>query len=147
MAKKFRDLTEREILALAISLEEEDARIYADYADGLRDTYPDTAKIFDEMHAEEIDHRNSLMEIYKSRFGDSPSGRQRLYPAPPAVAVAPFCASLRYASRSKSSNWRPAASTIAPSSMSPTSTSASCSAISPMSSAVTTPRRNPCRKR
>ena len=70
MAKKFRDLTEREILALAISLEEEDARIYADYADGLRDTYPDTAKIFDEMHAEEIDHRNSLMEIYKSRFGE-----------------------------------------------------------------------------
>src|SRR5499427_7756487 len=70
MAKKFGDLTEREILALAISLEEEDARIYANYADGLRDTYPDTAKIFDEMHAEEIDHGNSLMEIYKSRFGE-----------------------------------------------------------------------------
>jgi len=70
MAKKFRDLSEREILALAISLEEEDARIYADYADGLRDTYPDTAKIFDEMRAEEIEHRNSLMQTYKARFGE-----------------------------------------------------------------------------
>ena len=70
MAKKFRDLSEREILAVAISLEEEDARIYADYADGLRDSYPDTAKIFDEMRAEETEHRNSLMEIYRSRFGE-----------------------------------------------------------------------------
>lgn len=70
MAKKFRDLSEREILAVAISLEEEDARIYADYADGLRDSYPDTAKIFDEMRAEETEHRNSLMETYRSRFGE-----------------------------------------------------------------------------
>ena len=70
MAKKFRDLSEREILALAISLEEEDARVYADYADGLRDSYPDTAKIFDEMRAEETEHRNSLMETYTSRFGE-----------------------------------------------------------------------------
>jgi len=44
LAKRFRDLSEREILALAISLEEEDARIYADFADGLHETYPDTAK-------------------------------------------------------------------------------------------------------
>ena len=70
MAKKFCELSEREILALAISLEEEDARIYADFADGLRDTYPDTAKLFDEMRAEETEHRNSLMEIYTSRFGE-----------------------------------------------------------------------------
>lgn len=70
MAKKFRELSEREILALAISLEEEDARIYADYADGLRDEYPDTAKLFDEMRAEETEHRNSLMETYQARFGD-----------------------------------------------------------------------------
>ncbi len=69
MAKKFRDLSEREILALAISLEEEDARIYADFADGLRETYPDTAKVFDEMRAEEAEHRNRLMDIYTSRFG------------------------------------------------------------------------------
>ena len=70
MAKKFRDLSEGEILALAIFLEEEDARVYADYADGLRDSYPDTAKVFDEMRTEEIEHRNSLMETYRSRFGE-----------------------------------------------------------------------------
>ena len=49
MAKNFRDLSEREILALAVFLEEEDGRIYGDFADGLRQTYPDTAKIFDHM--------------------------------------------------------------------------------------------------
>jgi rubrerythrin len=70
MAKKFRELSEREILALAISLEEEDGRIYADFADGLRETYPDTARIFDEMREEESQHRNSLIETYRSRFGE-----------------------------------------------------------------------------
>lgn len=47
--KNFKDLTEREILALAIRLEEEDSRIYGDFADGLRETYPSTAKVFEEM--------------------------------------------------------------------------------------------------
>ena len=70
MAKKFRELSEREILALAISLEEEDGRIYADFADGLRETYPDTARLFDEMREEESQHRSSLIETYRSRFGD-----------------------------------------------------------------------------
>jgi len=70
LAKKFSELSEQEILALAISLEEEDARIYYDFADGLRETYPDTAKVFDQMRAEETEHRNSLMETYKARFGD-----------------------------------------------------------------------------
>ena len=70
MAKKFRDLSEREILALAVSLEEEDGRIYGDFADGLRHTYPDTAKIFDEMREEESRHRASLIETYRSRFGE-----------------------------------------------------------------------------
>ena len=70
MAKKFRDLSEREILALAVSLEEEDGRIYGDFADGLRHTYPDTAKIFDEMREEESQHRASLIETYRSRFGE-----------------------------------------------------------------------------
>jgi len=70
MAKKFRDLSEREILALAVSLEEEDGRIYGDFADGLRHTYPDTAKIFDEMREEESQHRVSLIETYRSRFGE-----------------------------------------------------------------------------
>ena len=70
MAKKFKELSAREILALAISLEEEDGRIYADFSDGLRETYPDTAKIFDEMREEESQHRASLIDIYRQRFGE-----------------------------------------------------------------------------
>jgi len=70
MAKKFKELSEREILALAISLEEEDGRIYGDFADGLRSDYPDTAKLFDEMREEEAQHRNSLIETYRQRFGE-----------------------------------------------------------------------------
>ena len=71
MAKKnFRDLTEREILALAIQLEEEDSRVYGDFADGLRESYPATAKAFDEMQAEESRHRQMLLDMYKQRFGD-----------------------------------------------------------------------------
>src|SRR6185312_4060652 len=70
MAKNFKDLTEREIVALAIALEEEDGRIYGDFIDGLRDTYPASAKMFEEMQAEESEHRASLIEIYRQRFGD-----------------------------------------------------------------------------
>src|SRR5580698_3877855 len=70
MAKRFKDLTEREILALAISLEEEDARIFGDFADGLREEFPATAKIFEEMQAEESEHRASLFALYRQRFGE-----------------------------------------------------------------------------
>src|ERR1700685_3420242 len=70
MAKRFKDLTEREILALAISLEEEDARIFGDFADGLRAEFPATAKVFEEMQAEESEHRASLFELYQKRFGN-----------------------------------------------------------------------------
>lgn len=71
MAKKnFKDLTEREILAVAIQSEEEDARVYADFAEGLREPYPATAKMFEEMQAEESRHRQSLIDQYRSRFGD-----------------------------------------------------------------------------
>lgn len=70
MAKKFKDLSEREILALAVSLEEEDGRIYGDFADGLRESHPATAKMFLDMQAEEAEHRNSLIETYRTRFGD-----------------------------------------------------------------------------
>lgn len=68
--KNFKDLSEREILALAIQLEEEDGRVYADFAEGLNETYPATAKVFREMQAEESRHRQSLIETYKNRFGD-----------------------------------------------------------------------------
>src|SRR5258708_1687854 len=70
MAKNFRDLSETEILALAISLEEEDGRIYGDFADGLRETYPASAALFDEMQQEESDHRARLIETYRERFGE-----------------------------------------------------------------------------
>ena len=70
MAKNFSDLSEREILALAVSLEEEDGRIYGEFADGLRQTYPATARMLDEMQAEESEHRASLLHLYQSRFGD-----------------------------------------------------------------------------
>ena len=53
MAKNFKDLSEREILAVAISLEEEDGRIYGEFAEGLRESYPSTAKMMDEMQVEE----------------------------------------------------------------------------------------------
>ena len=57
--KRFADLSEQEILALAISSEEEDSRIYHGFADGLRDQYPTSAKVFIEMAAEEARHRKS----------------------------------------------------------------------------------------
>ena len=70
MARNFKDLSEREILALAILMEEEDGRVYADFADGLRESYPATAKLFDDMGAEESGHRASLFETYRARFGE-----------------------------------------------------------------------------
>ena len=70
MAKSFKDLSEREILALAIALEEEDGRIYGDFADGLREMYPASARIFEEMQAEESEHRASLIETHRQRFGE-----------------------------------------------------------------------------
>ena len=69
MAKTFRDLSEREILALAISLEEEDSRIYGEFADGLRERYPTSAEMFDEMQQEESQHHSSLLDVYRQRFG------------------------------------------------------------------------------
>src|SRR5579875_2273976 len=70
MAKNFKELSEREILALAISLEEEDGRIYGEFAEGLRENYPATAKLLEEMQVEESDHRTRLIELYRSRFGE-----------------------------------------------------------------------------
>lgn len=68
--RRFRDLSEQEILALAISSEEDDARIYRSYAEILRADFPDTAAIFDGMAAEEDDHRQRLIELHRSRFGE-----------------------------------------------------------------------------
>ena len=67
--RSFDDLTEREVLALAISNEEEDGRIYADFAHSLREEYPDTAGVFDEMAEEENAHRRQLIDLFADRFG------------------------------------------------------------------------------
>ena len=68
--RKFSELNEQEILALAISLEEEDQRVYLEYAHGLEERYPGSAKVFTDMAAEESQHRRRLIEIYRSRFGE-----------------------------------------------------------------------------
>lgn len=68
--KAFSELTEQEILALAISAEEEDARIYADYAEGLKADFPASAKVFNEMAAEENEHRRQLIELHRAKFGE-----------------------------------------------------------------------------
>jgi rubrerythrin len=66
----FAELSVRDILTLAISNEEEDSRIYQDFADQLRERYPHSAKVFDAMAEEERSHRDMLYGMYKSRFGD-----------------------------------------------------------------------------
>jgi erythrin-vacuolar iron transport family protein len=68
--KRFAELGEREILALAITLEEEDGRIYRDFAEGLRGTYPASAKVFDAMAEEESGHRRLLIDLFRERFGE-----------------------------------------------------------------------------
>lgn len=68
--KRFADLSEQEILALAITNEEEDSRIYRGFAEGLRDQYPSSAKVFDEMAEEEVRHRSWLFELYRQKFGE-----------------------------------------------------------------------------
>jgi erythrin-vacuolar iron transport family protein len=68
--RNFSDLTEREVLALAIANEEEDNRIYTDIAEGLRQDYPASAKVFSEMAEEESEHRHRLLDLYRAKFGE-----------------------------------------------------------------------------
>jgi erythrin-vacuolar iron transport family protein len=68
--KRFSDLSEQEVLALAITNEEEDSRIYRGFAEGLREQFPASAKIFDEMAEEEVHHRTMLFDLYRKKFGD-----------------------------------------------------------------------------
>jgi erythrin-vacuolar iron transport family protein len=70
MAKPFSKLSEREILALAISLEEEDGRIYGDFAERFRDSFPATVDILLKLQHEESEHRQLLIEGYRTRFGE-----------------------------------------------------------------------------
>jgi rubrerythrin len=68
--RSFDSLNEREILALAISLEEEDERIYSDVADGLREDFPASSEVFEGMRVEESGHRRRLIELFQKRFGN-----------------------------------------------------------------------------
>ncbi|HEY1472991.1 MAG TPA: ferritin family protein [Pseudolabrys sp.] len=68
--KRFSDLTEQEVLALAITNEEEDSRIYRGFAEGLREQFPSSAKVFDEMAEEEVTHRTWLFDLYRKKFGE-----------------------------------------------------------------------------
>ncbi|MBV9636116.1 MAG: rubrerythrin [Methylobacteriaceae bacterium] len=69
--KAFDNLSEREILAVAIAAEEEDSRIYLTFAEDLHERYPSSAKVFEEMAEEEKQHRHMLFELYESRFGQN----------------------------------------------------------------------------
>ena len=93
--RAFEGLSEQEILALAISSEEDDGRIYQTYADGLRADFPDTAKIFDEMAEEENEHRRWLIDLHREKFGETiPLIRREhvkgFYERKPAWLVKPF---------------------------------------------------------
>lgn len=68
--KRFSDLSEQQVLALAISSEEDDARIFRGFAETLRADYPDSAAIFDDMAAEEDEHRRVLLDLHVERFGN-----------------------------------------------------------------------------
>lgn len=68
--KRFEDLTEQEILALAVSSEEEDSQIYMSFSNRLRETFPATAKMFEDMAVEEQSHKNMLLDLFRRRFGD-----------------------------------------------------------------------------
>jgi rubrerythrin len=68
--RDFNSLSQKEILALAISLEEEDERIYADFGESMRQSFPGTAEVFEEMRQEEIEHRRQLIDLYRQKFGE-----------------------------------------------------------------------------
>src|SRR3984893_9656946 len=68
--KRFAELSEQEVLALAIANEDEDNRIYRSFADALREAYPDTAAMYDKMAQEEIGHHDLLLDLYRKKFGD-----------------------------------------------------------------------------
>jgi rubrerythrin len=68
--RPFDSLSEQEILALAISSEEDDGRIYRAYADGLAESFPHSARVFEDMAKEEDGHRDSLIELHRKRFGE-----------------------------------------------------------------------------
>ena len=149
--RQFSDLSEAEVLALAISSEEDDARIYATYAEQLRSQYPATAAMFDEMAAEEDGHRQLLIDSFKKRFGQ----------VIPLIGASMSRATIRAgrsgwwkilassASAQRPSGWRttPRISTSARRRPRPIPTRVNCSAISPPPSVSTSTRRKSFKSR
>jgi rubrerythrin len=89
--KSFAELTEREILAVAIFAEEEDSRIYTSFAEDLAERYPDSTKLFEKMAEEETGHRHQLLNIYQQTLWPqpaaySPRGREGVSEAAPDLA-------------------------------------------------------------
>src|ERR1700760_4284516 len=85
----FKELNESQILALAVTAEEEDAHIYRDFAESLRNEFPSSAELFEKMAIEEDGHRHRLIELYRSKFGEHITLVRRqdvkgLYPRRPA---------------------------------------------------------------
>jgi|ERR1700677_576766 rubrerythrin len=68
--RSFQSLDQREILALAVASEEEDARIFDEFAEGLRENYPEAAAKFRELRRQEDAHRHRLLDLFQSRFGE-----------------------------------------------------------------------------
>ena len=68
--RSFDSLTEQEVLALAIALEEEDERVYSDFAENFRKDFPATASMFEGMRDEESTHRRKLIDLYRAKFGE-----------------------------------------------------------------------------
>jgi rubrerythrin len=67
---RFKDLKEAQILALAIHTEEEDARIYRDFAESFKLDFPESATVFETMAQDEDRHKQHLTDLYKSKFGE-----------------------------------------------------------------------------
>jgi rubrerythrin len=70
MARAFSKLSEQEVMALAISMEEDDGRIYGDFAERFRESFPSTAATLSRMQHEESGHRQRLIDAYRARFGE-----------------------------------------------------------------------------
>ena len=75
----FKELTESQVLALAVSAEEEDAHIYRDFAESLQDEFPASSELFEKMAAEEDGHRHRLIELYRTKFGEHIPSYEKLY--------------------------------------------------------------------
>jgi len=139
--RSFKSLSEKEVLALAIALEEEDARIYDDFAEGVQADYPATATILKEMRAEEDGHRHRLLTLYRQKFGEHiPLIRRQDVKASCSAGRCGWCgrwAWTRSASRSKRWNSRPSAFTRKRFSRPPTQAFASFWATWPKRSAST----------